>query len=542
MEGEERKAFTTTVRSTRPAGTLVSHLAILPGLKLLGRGFAVVAHWHPRARACILILAMAIIEDGGNKYEVRIKRCDNGAYFDDRYIVGEDGVEYTIELRLHKGFDFGEFTEVQAKLHIPGRSEYVCHRNLHKTKIVKKPTTNEADPNVDDTDIESADLVDELKLREKVVPGVNMLGSNLTFRGLSIDEKLAKETDVMGVDVADVGYFKVTMCGRRWTTKKRSPAETRKARLAALKLEPVLAGPGKQNTWDASRVDVESFKNDGLEFGIGITGGILRAPAKIFNVKRTYTRGNIINFYFYYRSSERQKFIKYPAPLYCFAWSNLLEHERKTALSELQEINKEHVHRDREAKAGSILPKPGKRGKGSDYLPEWRNWSRLYVGEREATFNALKKANESWENGEDPTSLNAIEKSDLIIIDDSDEEDKKPAIKRERASHQVVEDVFEVAQSSEVEIKKKIVAENGQRDIEDEAPPVKRIKVTGGIENPAESVNDFHDDEQLGRDKVKAKQLADEIETEMRLAKLMRQQRDLTERIEAAEKKKNERK
>ena len=68
---------------------------------------------------------MAILKCGNDEYEVRIKRYPEKTYFDeyvktgdrekssatscDRYIVGEDGVRYTIEVTLKKGFTFGEF-------------------------------------------------------------------------------------------------------------------------------------------------------------------------------------------------------------------------------------------------------------------------------------------------------------------------------------------------------------------------------------------------------------------------------------------------
>ena len=79
---------------------------------------------------------MAILKSGNDEYEVRIKRYPEKTYFDeyvktgdreessatscDRYIVGEDGVRYTIEVTLKKGFSFGDYEVVRARLYIPG--------------------------------------------------------------------------------------------------------------------------------------------------------------------------------------------------------------------------------------------------------------------------------------------------------------------------------------------------------------------------------------------------------------------------------------
>ena len=93
--------------------------------------------------------SMAILKGSGNdEYEVRIKRYPEKTYFDeyiktgdrekpgaascDRYMVGEDGARYTIEVTLKKGFRFGEFDLVQAQLLVPGKVDSVCHKDIRR--------------------------------------------------------------------------------------------------------------------------------------------------------------------------------------------------------------------------------------------------------------------------------------------------------------------------------------------------------------------------------------------------------------------------
>ena len=91
---------------------------------------------------------MAILTDGDDKYEVKIKKFPENTYFDehvkagerekpdarscDRYIVVEDEVKYTIELTLHKGFNFGKYEIVDLKLWYPGEVEHVASISLQK--------------------------------------------------------------------------------------------------------------------------------------------------------------------------------------------------------------------------------------------------------------------------------------------------------------------------------------------------------------------------------------------------------------------------
>ena len=54
---------------------------------------------------------------------------------------------------------------------------------------------------------------------------------------------------------------------------------------------------------------------------------------------------------------EHKDIVKYPPPLYCFEWHELSTHEQKSALKELQTIDRGNLHSLLEARAGKILPK-----------------------------------------------------------------------------------------------------------------------------------------------------------------------------------------
>ncbi len=58
-------------------------------------------------------------------------------------------------------------------------------------------------------------------------------------------------------------------------------------------------------------------------------------------------------------------------------------------MKELQEINKDHVHKEMEFQAGRLLPRPGNAIQKGD-AKEWRSWGMMYMWEREAAFKTLQ--------------------------------------------------------------------------------------------------------------------------------------------------------
>jgi hypothetical protein len=129
---------------------------------------------------------MAILKNGNNEYEVRIKRYPEKTYFDeyvktgdreepwamscDRYIVGEDGVRYTIEVTLKKRFSFGDYEVVRAKLYIPGHEDSISENDVHKPEDFENGI--------------KSDMTIELQYADVTVEGSKVLGARFGFRNL----------------------------------------------------------------------------------------------------------------------------------------------------------------------------------------------------------------------------------------------------------------------------------------------------------------------------------------------------------------------
>jgi hypothetical protein len=91
---------------------------------------------------------MAVLTEESDQYEVRMKRFPEGTYFDeyvktgerdkptatecDRYIIGESGVKYTIEVTLRKGFNFGKFSQIRVMLFFPGSKSSISFIDIFK--------------------------------------------------------------------------------------------------------------------------------------------------------------------------------------------------------------------------------------------------------------------------------------------------------------------------------------------------------------------------------------------------------------------------
>jgi hypothetical protein len=92
---------------------------------------------------------MAILAEDGNQYEVRIKRIPHNTYFEehvkvgdrekpdaikcDRYIVGEPGQQYAVQITIKKGFQWNQFEEVSMGLYLPGSLDPLAWTYLGKS-------------------------------------------------------------------------------------------------------------------------------------------------------------------------------------------------------------------------------------------------------------------------------------------------------------------------------------------------------------------------------------------------------------------------
>jgi len=148
---------------------------------------------------------MAILEEGEDEYEVTIKRHPAGTYFEehikigdreklgcltrDRYIVSEAGMAYTIEVRLKKGFNFGVFCMVRAKLFFPGQKENITVINLRRPSSLEK--------------VLNEDMVKNLEFADVELNGKKMLGTRFAFRSL-IAGSLSLEISPLHVNVTQL--------------------------------------------------------------------------------------------------------------------------------------------------------------------------------------------------------------------------------------------------------------------------------------------------------------------------------------------------
>jgi len=129
---------------------------------------------------------MAILTQGKNQVEVRIKREPEGTYFDEfvkvgdaapnirtceHYIVGEPGVTCSIEITLKAGYDFGECENVKVWLFTHGRQEVVAQGSLSKTTAIK-----------------TKDLKLLLSKTNLLIGGQRLKGASLAFKELKIGE------------------------------------------------------------------------------------------------------------------------------------------------------------------------------------------------------------------------------------------------------------------------------------------------------------------------------------------------------------------
>tara|TARA_R110002033_G_scaffold68777_1_gene119972 strand:- start:49 stop:627 length:579 start_codon:yes stop_codon:yes gene_type:complete len=162
----------------------------------------------PRLIKNVSIITMAILTEHRDKYEVRIKRYPDGTYFDEyeatkprgvnkdrivnrrnRYIVGEEGTTYTIEVTLHEGFDFGTYSDVHVQLFVPEADGCVCYMNIKKPNSQRESspdlTSSEEDNSNNSKYIIAKDIVEELQFADVKVDGRTILKSRFTFRGLA---------------------------------------------------------------------------------------------------------------------------------------------------------------------------------------------------------------------------------------------------------------------------------------------------------------------------------------------------------------------
>jgi len=288
---------------------------------------------------------------------------------------------------------------------------------------------------------------------------------------------------------------------------------------------------------------------------------------------------------------EQTGIVKYPPPLYLYAWKDLDKSERQTVLKELQAINKEHVVNALEAKTGKIHVKFGK-GRGKDEAKEWRAWSKMSEWEKEEAFESLRvslahstilasqylimiqKSKKAHERGEAIRQYESRSGEIISLVDEdeeqSDDDEQSKTEEKDPFRVKTFPDLEYTAARSEdgsavkkeskiknepVEIRKRpkddvmINSSNGAtparnnknfRAHEDNNINSTNDKSPGVEEHKkiAPTRNNEIDDDELERKMANARALDEEIEREERLAKLKRERRALQDEIEDAKRKK----
>lgn len=369
--------------------------------------------------------AMVILSDEGNEYEVRIIRRPQSTYFDEhvkvgdrlspeateceRYIVGEPGQTYAVEVTIKKGFQWGKFDAIGAHLMFDGV--------VASTSMMSKGTMTE-NPGLNDNKM----VLDHINSTKQ---GAENVGASFTFRNLEIgklscepvlyvismlirttaDESLTDETNVLGVGIHKLASIRVSIV-RYCTSNLGSP----------------LSGNQASSHWEVQNVDAQSYKKHGIAFATrcGTSRDIqhfnsnhidqvivLMAHAKKFflldtgNMKAnfstifsTFMFELLVRDFCFPRADTNHldlKLIDAPriprAFEHCSLSSafttpfmeSLREPERKIALNDLQAISKAE-YRDRSG---------GSAESGLDRR-EWRSWYRMSAVQRKHTYEVLQ--------------------------------------------------------------------------------------------------------------------------------------------------------
>ncbi|KAF7889231.1 hypothetical protein EAF00_009531 [Botryotinia globosa] len=346
---------------------------------------------------------MAILKTELGEIEVRIKRYPEDTYHDEyikvegkekstdidreRYIVAEPDTTFYIEVILEEGFKIGKYSSIDAFVHLPDRDKSISSIALLWRHV------EESNRNA------KIDHIQKMQYADVEIDGQKMLDARFAFKKIEIDERLSEETDLMGIKPDHLMSFAVKLYFFKSFTTRLSENEYKKALSnwekacseirfpswnqmklnANLRSKPKTNQLDIKNIWDVKKIDQDSYQKHGSSSAIGFVGGKPKAPRNETTVNSfylqigphfssknpdratttypsTYASGI---FTFHGRTAEfleQVGIVKYPPLLHCYSWSVSDDNERKTALSELQELSKKQWHEDREKESGMVLP------------------------------------------------------------------------------------------------------------------------------------------------------------------------------------------
>ncbi|KAF7889229.1 hypothetical protein EAF00_009529 [Botryotinia globosa] len=288
---------------------------------------------------------MAILTEEGNEYEVKIIDCatnqpfkeyvklgDRESHGDSKCepcIVARPGAKFKIEVTLMSGFCFEPFEQVQAHLCL----EINGIKKHYKTFI---------------------ECVNMARYGEDIV------GAPFIFSSLDVDEDLLNETDVIGVDPADIGHFL-----KSYTISFNYTSEG----------------------WVKTRPRLWAYI-----YTISV------APSQQFSISNTSTALSFL---------DHLDIIPYPPPLYYTPWKSLATTERQWALKELQSLSK--VQAQLAVNQTSVYAREPR---------EWRTWNNMQPSERQSAFMTLQKDQKAFERGEVKQQMSCVPANKIIVLDD----------------------------------------------------------------------------------------------------------------------------
>ncbi|KAF7935422.1 uncharacterized protein EAE97_008329 [Botrytis byssoidea] len=335
---------------------------------------------------------MAILTEEGNEYEVKIIDCATNQPFKEyvklgdleshgdskceRYIVARPGAKFKIEVTLMSGFCFEPFQQVQAHLCLGSsgdrRAAYIFRKDKPEINGISKGYKG------------FIECVNMARYGEDIV------GAPFIFSSLDVDEDLSNETDVIGLDPADIGHFSVGLY-RRTMEKEKIKTSTRNSTKPSTHL------------WHAKKVDQLNFKKYGVGSKQDPTVGL-----HLYDFAST--RLTVLNFQYMYRTSEfldHLYIVPYPPSLYYTPWKSLATTERQCSLKELQSLSKVQVQL---AVNQNLVYAREPR--------EWRTWNNMQPSERQSAFMMLQKDQKAFERGEFKQQMSCVPAKKIIVLDD----------------------------------------------------------------------------------------------------------------------------
>ncbi|THV51411.1 hypothetical protein BGAL_0112g00330 [Botrytis galanthina] len=545
---------------------------------------------------------MAILKTELGEVEVRIKRYSDDTYYDEyikveskekstdikreRYIVAEPDTTFYIEVILKEGFKMSKYSSIDAHVYVADTEE-----NISSITLLSR--------HVDGSKRKAKiDHIKKIQYADLEIDGQKILGARFAFKKIEIDERLSKETDIMGIKPDHLMTFTVRLIFFKSHTTRLSDSKYAKALSewekaclkirtldwnqmqlnAKLRSETTTDQLDTKNIWDVKKIDQDSYQKHGISSAIGFVGGKIQPkafrnetsvnpvyksdpitfPKKPQRTTTTYpsTCASGI-FTFHGRTAEfleQVGIVKYPPPLHCYSWSVLDDNERKTAMSELQELSKKQWHEDREKESGMVLPMVGGRTKSEDDPWEWRHWDKLYAAEKQKAFDKLQTDKKNRQRGIVQREYKNIMGKIISLDGEDDETSRKPVesgrynTKKERAKSgkegvRIKREEIQRAMANSSDAKQVTTTDTVKQKITNVDEDDDSIIIVSETKNPilslvAKEKEIALADGELRKEEAALEKLKEDIAQEERVIKMKRERDVLQERIDAARSKK----